>query len=117
MTAPRVAASVGELVSYLDGICHVEGERVVIDDVEAFRSTAIKDIAWSATFSESEDVIEAARWLVWEASQELNVRSASIHDLYMARSRDEYSGWSEPAINWYRTVQRTSCMHALIRLS
>lgn len=99
MTAPRVAASVGELVSYLEGICRVEGERVVIDDVEAFRSTAIKDIAWSATFSESEEVVEAARWIVWEASQELNVRSASIHELYMARSRDEYSGWSEPAIN------------------
>jgi fructose/tagatose bisphosphate aldolase len=99
MTAPRVAASVGELVSYLEGICHVEGERVVIDDVEAFRSAAIKDIAWSATFSEDEAVVEAARWMVWEASQELGVRSASIHELYMARSRDEYSGWSEPAIN------------------
>ena len=99
MTAPRVAASVGELVSYLDGICHLEGERVVIDDVEAFSRTAIKDIAWSATFSDSDEVVEAARWLVWEASQELGVRSASIHELYMARSRDEYSGWSEPAIN------------------
>ena len=99
MTAPRVAASVGELVSYLEGICHVEGERVLIDDVEAFRSTAIKDIAWSATFSDDEAVVEAARWLVWEASQELGIRSASIHELYMARSRDEYSGWSEPAIN------------------
>ncbi len=37
--------------------------------------------------------------MVWEASQELGIRSASIHELYMARSRDEYSGWSEPAIN------------------
>ena len=99
MTAPRVAASVGELVSYLDGICHIEGERVVIDDVATFRDTAIKDIAWSATFSDDEAVVEAARWMVWEASQELGIRSASIHELYMARSRDEYSGWSEPAIN------------------
>ena len=84
MTAPRVAASVSELVSFLEGICHVEGERVVIDDVEAFRATAIKDIAWSATFSEDEAVVEAARWMVWEASQELNCRSASIHELYVA---------------------------------
>ena len=99
MTAPRIAASVGELVSYLEGICHIEGERVVIDDPAAFRSTAIKDIAWSATFSTDESVVEAARWMVWEASQELGIRSASIHELYMARSRDEYSGWSQPAIN------------------
>lgn len=99
MTAPRVAASVDELLAYLDGICHLEGERLVIDDVETFRSTAIKDIAWSATFSEDEAVIEAARWIVWEASQELGCRSASIHELYMARARGEWSGWTEPAIN------------------
>jgi fructose/tagatose bisphosphate aldolase len=99
MTAPRVAASVGELVSYLHGIAHVDGERLVIDDEATFRATGIKDVAWSATFSDDEAVVEAARWMVWEASQELGCASASIHDLYMARSRDEYSGWSEPAIN------------------
>lgn len=99
MTAPRVAASVGELVSYLDGMCRLEGDRIVITDVAAFRASGIKDVAWSATFSQDEAVVEAARWIVWEASQELGCPSASIHDLYMARSRDEYSGWSEPAIN------------------
>jgi fructose/tagatose bisphosphate aldolase len=99
MPAPRVAASVSELLTFLDGTCHVEGERLVIDDVETFRATGIKDIVWSATFSEDAAVIEAARWIVWEASQELGCRSASIHELYMARSRDEYSGWTEPAIN------------------
>jgi fructose/tagatose bisphosphate aldolase len=99
MTAPRVAASVGELVSFLDGICHVEGERLVIDDVETFRASGIKDVAWSATFSQDEAVVDAARWIVWEASQELGCPSASIHELYMARSRDEYSGWTQPAIN------------------
>jgi len=99
MTAPRVAASVGELVSCLDGIAHVDGERLVIDDEASFRATGIKDVVWSATFSEDEAVVDAARWIVWEASQELGCPSASIHQLYMARSRDEYSGWSEPAIN------------------
>ena len=41
MTAPRVAASVGELVSYLDGICHLEGERLAIDDEATFRASGI----------------------------------------------------------------------------
>ncbi|MFO7531370.1 MAG: class II fructose-bisphosphate aldolase [Candidatus Limnocylindrales bacterium] len=99
MPTPRVATSVGELVSYLDGICRVEGERLVIDDVATFRASGIKDVAWSATFSQDEGVVEAARWIVWEASQELGCPSSSIHELYMARSRDEYSGWTEPAIN------------------
>ncbi len=99
MTAPRVATSVGELISYLDGIAHVDGDRLAIDDVAVFRAAGIKDVVWSATFSEDEATVEAARWIVWEASQELGSPSASIHDLYMARSRDEYSGWTEPAIN------------------
>ena len=99
MTAPRVAASPGELISFLDGIAHIDGERLVVDDEGAFRAAGIRDVAWSATFSEDEATIGAARWIVWEASQGLGCPSASIHDLYMARSRDEYSGFTVPAIN------------------
>ena len=41
----------------------------------------------------------AAQWLVWEASQELGARSASIQDLYEARARGEVAGFTVPAIN------------------
>ncbi len=78
---------------------HVEGERLVIDDETSFRADAIRDLAWTATFSEDEATVEAARWLVWEASQELGARSASIQALYAARSRGEYEGLTVPAIN------------------
>ncbi len=99
MSAPRVAASVAELRSFLDGIAHIDGGRLVIDDADAFRVDGIRDVVWSATFSQDEATVEAARWIVWEASQELGCPSASIHELYMARARDEYSGWTQPAIN------------------
>ena len=99
MSAPRVAASPGELLGFLSGIAHVEGERLVIDDEAAFRAAGIRDVAWTATFSQDEGTVEAARWIVWEASQELGSPSASIHELYMARARGEYSGWTVPAIN------------------
>lgn len=99
MPTPRVAASVGELRVCLDGIAHFDEDRLVLDDVAAFREDGIRDVVWSATFSEDDATVEAARWIVWEASQELGCRSASIHDLYMARSRGEYSGWTQPAIN------------------
>ena len=36
---------------------------------------------------------------MWEASQALGARSASIHDLYLARGRGEVSGFTVPAIN------------------
>ena len=37
----------------------------------AFRADGIRDLAWTAAFSEDEATTAAAQWLVWEASQEL----------------------------------------------
>ena len=99
MTQPRVATSVAALTELLVGIAHIDGERLVIDDEARFRAGGIRDLAWSAAFSDDEPTVEAARWMVWEASQELGAPSASIHDLYMARGRGEVSGFTVPAIN------------------
>jgi fructose/tagatose bisphosphate aldolase len=99
MAQPRVASSPAELLGYLSGIAHVDGDALVIDDVAALRGAGIRDVVWSATFSEDADTVEAARWIVWEASQLLGARSASIHELYMARGRGEVSGFTVPAIN------------------
>jgi fructose/tagatose bisphosphate aldolase len=99
MPAPRVATSTDELLGFLSGVAHVEGDRLVIEDEAAFREAGIRDVAWTATFSSDEAAVEAARWIVWEASQELGAPSASIHELYMARARGDYSGFTVPAIN------------------
>ncbi len=99
MPAPRVATSPGELLSSLSGTAHVDGGSLVIDDEAAFRDTGISDVVWSATFSEDDSTVEAARWLVWEASQLLGAPSASIHELYVARGRGEFSGFTVPALN------------------
>lgn len=40
-----------------------------------------------------------ARWLIWEVAQQVGVRPASIHDLYMARGRGECHGFTVPAMN------------------
>ena len=48
--------------------------------------------------------VEAARWIVWEASQLLGCPSASIHELYMARGRGEISGFTVPAINLFSAL-------------
>jgi fructose/tagatose bisphosphate aldolase len=96
---PTVATSPVELTAALAGAAHLEGERLVIDDEAAFRTRAIRDLAWTAAFISDDATAEAARWLVWEASQELGARSASIQDLYMARARGEVGGFTVPAIN------------------
>jgi fructose/tagatose bisphosphate aldolase len=96
---PTVASTPTELLGLLGGLAHVDGDRLVIDDEPGFRERGIRDLAWTATFSEDQATIEVARWLVWEASQELGARSASIHEMYKARSRGEWDGFTVPAIN------------------
>jgi fructose/tagatose bisphosphate aldolase len=96
---PHVATSIVDLLEQLSGAAHVEGNRLVIDDEARFRAEAIRDLAWTAAFTTDEPTAEATRWLVWEASQALGARSASIQGLYMARSRGEVSGFTVPAVN------------------
>jgi len=94
-----VAASVSELIALLDGTARIEGDRVVVTDEAAFRAGTIEDLAWTQTFSEDAATVEAARWIIWEASQALGARSASIQDFYAARARGEIGGFTVPAIN------------------
>ncbi len=94
-----VAASLPELMTLLDGTARIEGDRLVVTDETAFRARTIEDLAWTQTFSEDAATVEAARWIIWEASQVLGARSASIQDFYAARARGEYAGLTVPAIN------------------
>ena len=96
---PNVAETVADLTSRLAGTAHVEAGRLVIDDEKAFRSTTIRDLAWTAAFSGDEATVESAHWLVHEAARELGALSASIQELYMARARGEVDGFTVPAIN------------------
>jgi fructose-bisphosphate aldolase, class II len=96
---PNVAESPADLLASLSGVAHVTGDRLVIDDESRFRSQAAADLAWTAAFTSDDPTAEAARWIVWEASQALGAPSASIHELYLARGRGEVSGFTVPAVN------------------
>jgi fructose/tagatose bisphosphate aldolase len=96
---PFVAESPAELLSRLSGIVHLHGTTLEIIDVARLRADGIRDLAWTAAFGTDPATVEAAQWIVWEASQALGARSASIHELYMARARGEVSGFTVPAIN------------------
>jgi fructose/tagatose bisphosphate aldolase len=96
---PHVASSVGDLLERLDGIVRIDEGRLHVLDEDGLRGDGIRDLAWTAAFGTDEGAVAAAQWIVWEASQALGARSASIHDLYMARARGEVSGFTVPAIN------------------
>jgi len=96
---PHVATSPADLLATLSGAAHLDHDRLVIDDEARFRGAAIRDLAWTAAFSDDEATTASAQWLVWEASQALGSPSASIQALYEARARGEVSGFTVPAIN------------------
>src|SRR5215211_7669220 len=96
---PHVASSPADLLARLAGAAHLDGDRLVVDDEARFRSESAADLAWTAAFTTDDTTAEAVRWIVWEASQALGARSASIHELYMARARGEVNGFTVPAIN------------------
>jgi fructose/tagatose bisphosphate aldolase len=96
---PHVASSPADLLTTIHGAAHLDGDLLVIDDEARFRGAAIRDLAWTAAFSDDDATTAAARWVVWEASQALGAPSASIQDLYSARARGEVHGFTVPAIN------------------
>ena len=96
---PHVAETPDDLLGRLGRSAHVDGDRLVVDDAKAFRGEVIRDLAWTASFAEEGPTVDIARWLIHEAAQELGARTASIHELYMARARGEVHGFTVPALN------------------
>jgi fructose/tagatose bisphosphate aldolase len=64
----------------------------------ALAAPAMDQLVRAAVFGAAHEK-DHARWLIWELAQAANVRPASIHDLYMARGRGEFHGFTVPAIN------------------
>ena len=90
-------ASVQELLQGTRQAIELNGG-VRVKDSTALRAEAIDRLIHTAVFGQGE-ARDAARWLIWEIGWEVGVKSASIDSLYQARSRDEYSGVTVPAIN------------------
>jgi fructose-bisphosphate aldolase class II len=76
----------------------VQDGRVTVARPEALAGPKMDDLAKAAVFGDAA-TREHARWLLWELGQAVGVRPASIHDLYMARGRNEVHGFTVPAIN------------------
>ncbi len=94
-------ATADALLERLDGIGRVVGDRLAIEDAARFRDELLDELVFDAVFHPDELMREAARWLIWSASQALGCGSASIHELYLARGRGDLgaAAFTVPAIN------------------
>lgn len=93
-------ATVSDLRSRLEGAAVISESGLEVRDEARLRGELMDELAFAAVFGD-EDVREAARWVIWSASQALGCGSASIHELYVARGRGEIepTAFTVPAIN------------------
>jgi fructose/tagatose bisphosphate aldolase len=87
-----------EILKLLKGSVQVEGKKVKLVDEKILREN-ISGLIFQGVFGD-ETTKALARWLIWEIAQELSIRPASIHELYLARGRSEAAlDFTVPAIN------------------
>lgn len=78
------------------GDIHEDG--VVVRDAAGLREQVVDRLALSAVFGGADEKV-SARWLIWETSQALGCRAASIHEYYLAGGQGAWSNQTTPAIN------------------
>jgi len=123
----RELTTLAELESATAGILRIEGDGVEVLDRDALRATLIDRLAWTSAFG-SDETRDIARWLIRHCARATGAWTASIHDLYMAAGRNEYSNVTTPAINLramaydlartlFRVMQQTGTAQVLFELA
>jgi fructose/tagatose bisphosphate aldolase len=90
-----------DLLARLAGVATITDAGLAITDERRFRGEVVDELVFEAVFATDASVRDAARWVIWSASQALGCGSASIHELYRARGRGEVDAtrFTVPAIN------------------
>ena len=90
-----------DLHARLEGIAGVTPDGLEVHDEAALRGPLMDDLVFEAVFNDDAGLRDAARWIIWSASQALGCGSASINEFYRARGRGEIepARFTVPAIN------------------
>jgi fructose/tagatose bisphosphate aldolase len=85
----------------LEGVATITGSGLDVHDEAALRGELMDELVFEAVFNTDAGLRDAARWIIWSASQALGCGSASIHELYRARGRGDIPAteFTVPAIN------------------
>ncbi len=94
-------ASADDLRASLSGVATITDAGLAVHDEVALRGDLMDELAFEAVFNADAGLRDAARWVIWSASQAMGCGSASIHDLYRARGRGDVppAAFTVPAVN------------------
>src|SRR3954465_13669683 len=105
--------SVKELTDAVKPAATVLSDRVSVTNAAAVTSDLVDRLAWTAAFGTDAGLKGTARWVIRSLAAAAGIRTASIHDLYLAMGRGDVRGFTVPAIN-IRTIAYDSA-RAVIR--
>ena len=90
-----------DLRARLEGVATITDAGLDVHDEAALRGELMDELVFEAVFNADAATRDAARWVIWSASQALGCGSASIHELYRARGRGDVppTQFTVPAIN------------------
>lgn len=90
-----------DLRARLEGVATISADGLEVHDEAALRGQLMDELVFEAVFNADAGLRDAARWIIWSASQAVGCGSASIHELYRARGRGEVdaTAFTVPAIN------------------
>jgi fructose-bisphosphate aldolase, class II len=102
-------SAVDDLQRRVAGFATITEDGLDVHDEAQLRGEMADELAFAAVFG-SDELRDAARWIIWSASQALGCASTSIHDLYRARGRGEFppTAFTVPAINVRATTYLTA---------
>jgi fructose/tagatose bisphosphate aldolase len=102
-------SAVDDLRRRLEGVATIREGGLEVADEGRLRGEIADELAFAAVFG-SDELRDAARWVIWSASQAIGCGSASIHELYRARGRGEVppTAFTVPAINVRATTYLTA---------
>ena len=94
-------STVDALRARLEGVATITDTGVDVLDERRLREELTDELVFESVFNPDEALRDAARWVIWSASQALGCGSSSIHQLYRARGRGEIdpTEFTVPAIN------------------
>ena len=74
-------------------------EGVQIINAEDFRERMIDRLVYTSVFHQDKELVEVCQYIIFEAAKKLGIIPASIYKFYQGMAKNEYGGFSVPAIN------------------
>jgi fructose/tagatose bisphosphate aldolase len=108
--------TIDSLLSPTRGVLEIRTDGVRILDERKLRGSVVDHLVWDAVFGATDEVKDAARWIVRESAIASGAFPASIHEFYAAKGAGRHLDLTVPAINvrgMAYDVARAICRSAL----